>query len=240
MGRYSSVQAYADNNPNMRQIQYNQEAKEPKAGSSSSGAVKVEKVVNPYGSTAGAGSGEFHVYRHARAREMARMKGLDDEEEEQKDEAEHQQKLEGWKTEEQKRLEKKRKKRARGKSAKVRKKNLSLGGVKEAVINKVDSSQIEEEFDYKPLNLQQKHISQSEATNEEPDKAEGGCQSQVDIPSRENSSKSDEQIEQPSFQNDGSFMELMRKQMMSQESAASKETEEETKRCDETNTNTAS
>ena len=42
-----------------------------------------EKVVNPYGSTAGAGSGEFHVYRHARARELSRWKQLDKEEQEQ-------------------------------------------------------------------------------------------------------------------------------------------------------------
>ena len=35
---------------------------------------------NPYGSTAGAGSGEFHVYRHARAREMMRTQELDEEE----------------------------------------------------------------------------------------------------------------------------------------------------------------
>ena len=56
MGRYSSVQAYADSNSNMRSVSYEQAT-----GSSEvkKGAVKAEKVSNPYGSTAGAGSGEY-------------------------------------------------------------------------------------------------------------------------------------------------------------------------------------
>jgi hypothetical protein len=42
------------------------------------------QVVNPYGSTAGAGSGEFHVSRHARSREMMRIQQLDEEDLERK------------------------------------------------------------------------------------------------------------------------------------------------------------
>ena len=48
------------------------------AAAASSRPVRAEKVVNPYSSTAGAGSGEFHVYRHSRAREMARLKAIED------------------------------------------------------------------------------------------------------------------------------------------------------------------
>lgn len=226
MGRYSSVQAYADNNPNMRQIQYNQEAKGGASSSGSGGPVKTEKVVNPYGSTAGAGSGEFHVYRHARAREMARIEGMEEEEKEEKLEAEHEQKLDGWRKEEEKRLGKKRKKRARGKAAKLRKKNLSLGGVKDACVDKVDST-IENEFDYKPLHLQEKNPSESEGDKAESDKVKVDCQAKADILHTENNSNTPSegnQLEKLSFQNDGSFMEQMRKQMKSSESASGKET----------------
>ena len=71
MGRYTTVQAYADNNPNMRAMDYHQATgtAAPVAASASAapppadcGPVKTEKVGNPYGSTAGAGSEEFHVY----------------------------------------------------------------------------------------------------------------------------------------------------------------------------------
>ena len=46
--------------------------------SSSSSRVITEKVLNPYGSTAGAGSGEFHTYRHGRTRELSRLSAMDD------------------------------------------------------------------------------------------------------------------------------------------------------------------
>ena len=106
MGRYTTVQAFADNNPNMRSVDYAQATGTAAASSGSAsaaggpavananrGPVQAEKVDNPYGSTAGAGSGEFHVYRHARAREMARWKKINADEAEMKAEGVFQQKL---------------------------------------------------------------------------------------------------------------------------------------------------
>ena len=104
MGRYTTVQAYADNNQNSRVVSYAQAtgtAAAPSSGSASAsaaapadrGPVVTENVSNPYGSTAGAGSGEFHVYRHARAREMERWKQINASEAENKAEEAFQQKL---------------------------------------------------------------------------------------------------------------------------------------------------
>lgn len=155
MGRYSTVQSYADNSQNARSTTYEQER--------GSGSVKTEKVVNPYSSVAGAGSGEFHVYRHARAREQERLKRLDEVEKEDMEEKKFQLKVESWKNEEDKRLEKKRKKRAREKASKIRKKNLSLSGV--TMTNDKDPDHLvveEDEFEYKPQ-FQQDNV---EGTNE--------------------------------------------------------------------------
>eukprot|EP00581_Thalassiosira_minuscula_P007891 CAMPEP_0183706772 /NCGR_PEP_ID=MMETSP0737-20130205/3521_1 /TAXON_ID=385413 /ORGANISM="Thalassiosira miniscula, Strain CCMP1093" /LENGTH=136 /DNA_ID=CAMNT_0025934275 /DNA_START=110 /DNA_END=516 /DNA_ORIENTATION=+ len=136
MGRYTTVQAYADNNPNMRAVDYAQATGTAAAASASSGPasaadrgpVVAEKVDNPYGSTAGAGSGEFHVYRHARAREMARWKKINADEAEMKAEEEFQQKLAQDTRAEEDKTEKRRRKRERAKEAKRRKKNMKLGG----------------------------------------------------------------------------------------------------------------
>ena len=50
----------------------------PSFNATQSGPVRAEKVVNLFSSTAGAGSREFHVYRHSRAREMVRLKEIND------------------------------------------------------------------------------------------------------------------------------------------------------------------
>lgn len=87
MGRYTSVQAFSDANPNMRKIALPDAAakpaendKEVDLSKKQTKGVKVEKVSNLYGSVSGSCSGDFHVYRHARRREMERLKEMDDEE----------------------------------------------------------------------------------------------------------------------------------------------------------------
>jgi hypothetical protein len=132
MGRYTTVQAFADNNPNMRAVDYAQAtgtAEGATSASASRGPLVTEKVDNPYGSTAGAGSGEFHVYRHARAREMARWERIGAEEAEARAEDEFRGQVARNEEEEAKATEKRRRKREREKEAKRRKRNMKLGGV---------------------------------------------------------------------------------------------------------------
>ena len=92
--------------------------------------VKTEKVDNPYGSVAGAGSGDFHVYRHARSREMERWKKLDEEEKQEELDQEFKNSLEANRSDEELKTAQRRKKRQRQKDAKQRKRNLQLSGVK--------------------------------------------------------------------------------------------------------------
>ena len=222
MGRYSSVQAYTDQQ-NTRTTSYEQEK-------SSSSTVKTEKVHNPYGSTAGAGSGEFHVYRHARAREQQRLQALDESEQERVEESEFQTKVQGWKNEEENRLNKKRKKRAREKAAKMRKKNLSLSGVKmgNGVDDNGDRGE-DDEFEYTPLHVQKEVVQQhgQAAAHENGIKDDGKCAASSDVVKKAtaDSIKKGENdgtnVAPTPFANDGSFMEMMKKQMQQKAKANS-------------------
>jgi hypothetical protein len=226
MGRYSSVQAYADSNENVRKISYAQAAgsDEVKKGVGtwdfrrllltaaksllgffshscfSSFPVKPEKVVNPYGSTAGAGSGEFHVYRHARSREMERMKALDKEEQERVMEEEFQKQRARYKQKEEEKTAKRRKKRQRQKEAKLRKKNLKKAGITTHAEARVtaDDEDEEEEFSYTPAD--QEDVQKDEV------KKEGAVEA---IP------------------NDGSFLEMMKKRTLEQQTVEKPEQEAE-------------
>jgi Protein of unknown function (DUF1168) len=122
--------------------------------------VKAEKVSNPYGSTAGAGSGEFHVYRHARSREMDRWKQIDEQEKLERLDQEYQEKLAKDSQETALKTDKNRKKRHRQKEAKLRKKNLELSGVAAAIVAQegrkdgkraYDSNDEKDEFAYQPI-----------------------------------------------------------------------------------------
>jgi hypothetical protein len=182
MGRYSSVQAYADNSANNRSVSYEQATgkSEVKGGTGTTDCcfaslailypqkyilfisltyiliitVKTEKIINPYGSTAGAGSGEFHVYRHARARERERFDELDQAELEELQKIEFQEKLQQYEAECAERTEKRRNKRNRAKEAKRRKMNLEKIGIDTSCTSTTtaaaagSSDQQEEEFEY--------------------------------------------------------------------------------------------
>lgn len=223
MGRYSTVQAYSDNNPNMRAVSHSTAS----ASSSTGGALRTEKVYNPYGSTAGAGSGEFHIYRHARAREMLRLKGLDEEEQRQQELQEFDSKVNSWKNEEEEKLNKKRKKRMRNKTSKLRKKNMNLSGVinrKGSDGNDQENFSDEDEFQYTPLNKNENE----DEDEDEKKKEEAEKNNDVHAESKEKEDVKDgvkcrkpasdkdghdKKIQQPPlpFKNDGSFLEMMKK-----------------------------
>lgn len=72
MGRFSSVQTYADTKGKLGAVPYEQTA----AASGGGVSVRVPKVENVSGSTAGAGSGDFHTYRKFRRVEAARVEEM--------------------------------------------------------------------------------------------------------------------------------------------------------------------
>eukprot|EP00934_Nitzschia_sp_Nitz4_P003381 Nitzschia sp. Nitz4//scaffold89_size161592//21194//21988//NITZ4_002363-RA/size161592-processed-gene-0.2-mRNA-1//1//CDS//3329559571//3371//frame0 len=234
MGRYSSVQAFADNNTSVSRISYEQ-AKGQAGGNSNapSGSasapndkVVAEKVSNPYGSTAGAGSGEFHVYRHARAREAARWKELDANEKEKELEAQFQKRKAEAEMDELEKTAKRRKKRQREKEAKQRKKHLKAAGIDVDVAQptKVAASGegASEEFTYVPVAQQgdsEKNTTNNDKSgNDDQDKTSGG---NADSTQGDDKVSAVPKIEIP---NDGSFMDRM-KQMLQANSSSTATTE---------------
>lgn len=94
MGRYTTVQAFKDTDTRVPALSY--EVATGQVADAETGELKkknplkeedkfdehgrkkglTEKVMNAYGSTAGAGSGDYHTYRHSRDREMRRLERL--------------------------------------------------------------------------------------------------------------------------------------------------------------------
>jgi hypothetical protein len=205
MGRYTSVQAYADNNANVRSIPY---AEATGGAEKKSGGVVTEKVSNPYGSTAGAGSGEFHVYRHARAREAARWKELDDSEQQALEEQQFEEELQHAHDEEAQKTGRRRKKRQREKEAKQRKKHLKAAGILTSsgqAANMHDEGETagDGEFTYVPDKDRQE--------NEEPTEKAAKDQTKQSSDSVKESASASPPVEE--LPNDGSFLELMKKKL---------------------------
>lgn len=221
MGRYTTVQAYADNNPNMRAVDYDQATGKISDSASAvvavlpanRGPVVAEKVDNPYGSTAGAGSGEFHVYRHARAREMERWKKINADEAEKKAEEEFQKKAAEDTASEAEKTKKRRRKRERAKEAKRRKKNMRLGCVGAIAQPKEEEGGGEEEFEYTSVAASDvcqgdvKSPNMSEKTAVTLGKTTDEVSDDIAKPA------SAEERNKVLFANDGSFLERMKKEL---------------------------
>ncbi len=176
MGRYTSVQRFDDHS--LVKIPYNQanaevkedvEDKQKDGGDDGDGNVdnesqqeggsgkvefaRPERVQNVMGSCAGAGSGEFHMYRNHRRKELARLEALDNDErrkrliEHQKVKmAEAQAKIA---TQSAKRAAKRRKKKERVKKLKEGVKDNS--DKKQSIDDNEEEGENEEEFTYIPL-----------------------------------------------------------------------------------------
>ena len=218
MGRFTAVQGFSDTNQNNRTITYDQAKGE--SGSDTTKKLKVEKVINPYGSTSGAGSGEFHVYRHARARETARWKAIDEKVRIEKEEADYKQALEEENRVLENKTSKNRKKRQREKEAKRRKKYLKAAGIiagsnedkgRSGTLKTVNKSPTagdeEEEFTYIPISQQKKE----EIIKVRDDGGHAITATNDDIP------------------NDGSFLEVMKRKLQEDQRDETKEGEMTTK-----------
>ncbi|XP_077167614.1 PRKR-interacting protein 1 [Paroedura picta] len=100
-----------------------------------------EFVRDVMGSSAGAGSGEFHVYRHLRRREYQRQDFMDAMAEKQKLDEEYQKKLEKNKMVAEEQTAKRRRKRQKLKEKKLLAKKSKLEQKKEQEADSSDSSQ---------------------------------------------------------------------------------------------------
>eukprot|EP00752_Nemacystus_decipiens_P009562 g8542.t1 len=117
MGRYTTVQAYSDNNPKLVHVSYDQAKGKGDEEGKAGGKLVVEKTDQVMGSCAGAGSGEFHTYRAHRRREMHRVAAMDEEAKNEEATAKLQAAIEQGKRECEERTRKKAEKRKRKKQA---------------------------------------------------------------------------------------------------------------------------
>lgn len=165
MGRYTTVQTYSDTNPMVVKLPYDEAAAKSSAGQDDSSDARgprhgagytVERVNNVMGSTAGAGSGDFHHYRHTRRREMMRMENMEKDATEDQAEEDFAARVEAKRKECQERTrrnaEKRKRKRQKRSFAESTAKNSK--GEKSTPIHAAPDSPVDESaFSYTPLHV---------------------------------------------------------------------------------------
>lgn len=164
MGRYTTVQAYSDSNPKVTKVSYEQATQGATgettvSAESSSGKVmppprpKTEKVDNVMGSTAGAGSGEFHMYRAARRRELDRVAKIEADALKQEQQDKFESTITGKRAVLEAATQKRAEKRRKRKDAAKRHKTSNVNGVQGDESNGSDTAVDESEFTYEPVSL---------------------------------------------------------------------------------------
>jgi hypothetical protein len=168
-----------------------------------------EKVVNPYGSTAGANSGDFHLYRQTRAREMERMKQLTIAEREQQLDLEFQQTYDTATQQEAMKTAKKRQKRQHQKQARIRRKLLIQQGV---IPLGGDNDDDDEDDEYGVTTA----AGSTGTAPQEPTTTTtttGNTAAPAATTTTTNNPQPVPVALQPPFPNDGSFLEIMKQQL---------------------------
>jgi len=238
MGRFTKVQGFGDDHSNNRAITYDQ-AKgngDPSGTGSGSGSgttkndssksdgkLQVEKIVNPYGSSSGAGSGEFHVFRHARARETARWKKIDEDLQLISEETTFQTLIAHNQLVKETKASKNKRKRQREKDAKTRKKHLLAAGIiQTSSLTEEDGdgdNEDDEEFNYIPVSKQQQHQQQNKEQEQEKQE-ENQKTNKINDDDNDNNNNKKTIHENDTFErstssipNDGSFLEMMKKKL---------------------------
>ncbi|KAG8183723.1 hypothetical protein JTE90_002788 [Oedothorax gibbosus] len=128
-----------------------------------------EFVRNVMGSSAGAGSGEFHVYRHLRRKEYTRQKMIDEKAELEKLDEEYSRKIDENKKKMEERTAKKRAKRLKQKARLKRLKALKGSQTTNAAGSKEESSS-ESESEGSEYSDEEKHNSSTESSRDVEDK----------------------------------------------------------------------
>ncbi|TPX68468.1 hypothetical protein CcCBS67573_g07156 [Chytriomyces confervae] len=131
-----------------------------------------EFVRNVQGSSAGAGSGEFHVYRNLRRKEFARLKAMDVKDKMEKDKSEYEQRIEAVRLAEEqktaKRRQKRRKRNVKGKKGAGKNADAESGSESEkGEKDKKDEGSEEEDNNDADESLQKGEEMEKERTSDE-------------------------------------------------------------------------
>jgi hypothetical protein len=118
----------------------------PSSTSKSSSTLPPEIVANVQGSSAGAGSGEFHVYKASRRREYERLRAMDEEKETEDKDAEFAVKKAEQEKKDAEKTEKNRLKREKARQRKEKGKLGPAGAVKDGDEGKKEGKKEEKKF----------------------------------------------------------------------------------------------